>query len=97
MPYIADNWFKAGVDMAISDLATINTGAATIPASMWKAGPLNYLLTKLVLKWLGPSPNYERFNGAIGVLESMKLELYRRMVAPYEQEKMEENGDVYVS
>lgn len=29
------------------------------------------------------------------VLECAKLELYRRVVAPYEQQKLELNGDVY--
>ena len=31
----------------------------------------------------------------VGVLECAKLELYRRMAAPYEDEKIEDNGDVY--
>jgi len=31
----------------------------------------------------------------IGVLESVKMELYRRKIADYEDEKCEENGDVY--
>jgi len=30
-----------------------------------------------------------------GVLECAKLELYRRIAAPYEDTKIEENGDVY--
>ncbi|HOK39385.1 MAG TPA: hypothetical protein PLC87_12045 [Bacteroidales bacterium] len=30
----------------------------------------------------------------IGVLESVKQEFYRRVVAPYEEEKIKENGDV---
>ena len=31
----------------------------------------------------------------IGVLECAKLELYRRVAAPYEDDKIDENGDVY--
>lgn len=58
-------------------------------------GELNYLVTIFVKDFLGDHPNYERFNAAIGVLESAKLELYRRMVAPYEDTKIKENGDVY--
>jgi hypothetical protein len=34
-------------------------------------------------------------NEAIGVLECAKLELYRRVAAPYEDEKIAESGDVY--
>lgn len=58
-------------------------------------GELNYLITMFVKDFLGDNPNYEKFNAAIGALESAKLELYRRMVAPYEDTKIIENGDVY--
>jgi hypothetical protein len=58
-------------------------------------GGLNYLVTRLVVAWLGKAPTYEQFNAAVGALECAKLELYRRMVAPYEDEKCAENGDVY--
>lgn len=59
------------------------------------AGELNYKITKLLLAYLGEHPNYERFNAVVGVLECAKLELYRRMVVPYEDAKREEIGDVY--
>jgi hypothetical protein len=59
------------------------------------AGELNYAITRLVLGFLGPSPRYQNFNDAIGALEGAKLELYRRVVAPYEDRKIVENGDVY--
>jgi hypothetical protein len=59
------------------------------------AGDLNYVITKLVLAYLGDSPHYVDFNAAVGVLECAKQELYRRMIAPYEDQKCLENGDVY--
>ena len=59
-------------------------------------GTLNYIITRLVVWYLGENPNYEKYNSAIGVLECAKQELYRRQIAPYEDEKCEENGDVYV-
>ena len=59
-------------------------------------GELNYQLTKLVLDYLHRRPRkYENFNGAMGALESCKQELYRRAVAPYEDEKKIFAGDVY--
>lgn len=70
-------------------------------------GELNYLITKLVNDYLEESKVYDKgmgrvmevryhnYNEAIGVLECAKLELYRRMVAPYEDEAIEKNGDVY--
>ena len=38
---------------------------------------------------------YSEINSVIGVLECAKMELYRRIAAPYEDKKCEENGDVY--
>lgn len=61
------------------------------------AGELNYCITTLIVNYLGMVPKYADFNEAIGVLECAKLELYRRMVAPYEDTKCAENGDVYPS
>ena len=58
-------------------------------------GELNYQITQLVLGFLGHRPNYTEINQAVGVLECAKLELYRRIAAPYEDGKCEENGDVY--
>ena len=58
------------------------------------SGQLNYAITKLVHYFLGDSPRYDDYNSVIGVLECAKLELYRRQVAIYEDQKIEENGDV---
>ena len=59
------------------------------------AGELNYAITMLVQGYLGEEPNYQLFNDAIGALEGAKLELYRRQVVPYEDVKIEENGDLF--
>lgn len=59
------------------------------------AGELNYLITKIIDRQLGLAPNYARYNEIIGMLECCKLELYRRMLAPYEDKKKDSNGDVY--
>lgn len=59
-------------------------------------GELNYTLTTQVLRFLGPvTISYKGINEAIGALECAKLELYRRLAAPYEDEKIKQNGDVY--
>jgi len=57
------------------------------------SGQLHYIITKLILD-TNPM-RYDDFNTIIGVLESVKLELYRRKIIPYEDIKCEENGDVY--
>jgi len=40
---------------------------------------------------------YQTFNDIIGALEGCKQEFYRRMVAPYEEQKIQANGDVFES
>ena len=39
--------------------------------------------------------SYSFLNDFIGVLECVKLELYRRVMTPYEDGKINENGDVF--
>ena len=55
-------------------------------------GEIHYIVTK-ILKEVYPL-RYFNLNRAVGVLESCKLEFYRRVVGPYEDKKIEENGDV---
>ncbi|MBI9085369.1 MAG: hypothetical protein JEZ11_17370 [Desulfobacterales bacterium] len=38
---------------------------------------------------------YAHLNEIVGVFECAKLELYRQLSAPYEDRKIDENGDVY--
>jgi hypothetical protein len=65
------------------------------------AGELNYAVTRIVDAYLVRAAEdagrvrYGHLNEAIGVLECAKLELYRRIAAPYEDEKIAESGDVY--
>lgn len=59
-------------------------------------GEVNYILTRVLLTWIEAGPtNYDRINAVIGVLECAKLEMYRRLAAPYEDAKKASNGDVY--
>lgn len=59
------------------------------------AGELNFFITNLCLEYINERKSYEIYNSVVGALESCKLEFYRRMVVPYEETKIEENGDVY--
>ena len=59
------------------------------------AGELNYAITKLILKYLGEDFNYQKINDIVGALEGAKSEFTRRVVGPYEDKKIKENGDVY--
>ena len=57
------------------------------------SGTLNYIITRLVKGAYGEC-RYNDYNSIVGLLECAKMELYRRSVAPYEDTKIEENGDV---
>jgi hypothetical protein len=58
------------------------------------AGELTYIIYKLILKYLPKGYSYHNLSGCLGILESVKQEFYRRIVAPYEDEKIKENGDI---
>ena len=61
------------------------------------SGDLNYLITSMLDEYLSGNTSYSTINEVIGVLECCKLELYRRIAVPYENKKLEENGEVYDS
>lgn len=58
-------------------------------------GELNYTITRIlhecVKNW---GESYETYDKLIGAIECLKLELYRRKITPYEDTKIEKNGDV---
>ena len=63
---------------------------------IFSAGELNYVFTKAIIDYIGQDKlSYQLINDVLGALEGAKLEFYRRVVVPYEQKKLEENGDVY--
>ena len=68
--------------------------AAKLPET---PGELNYAITMLIVDYLQQQGkyNYAGFNEVVGVLECAKLELARRVIYPYEDQKCKENGDVY--
>jgi len=58
-----------------------------------KDGLVNFAISSLVFSLYGRT--YSELNAAIGILECVKQELYRRVVAPYEDKKCSENGEVF--
>jgi hypothetical protein len=61
-----------------------------------KAGTLNYLLCRLIMGMYPKELNrYRQWNEIVGVLESAKAEIQRRMIADYEDRKNQENGEVF--
>lgn len=59
-------------------------------------GELNYSICFLLKMWLAEKGmRYATLNALMGVLSSVTQEFYRRVVAPYEDQKKGENGDVF--
>ena len=81
MPYIQDKSHRAILDNVINNFI-----------KLWvRPGYINYFLFKLAKR---TCTNYEQYRNFIGELEAAKLEIYRKQIAPYEEEKILENGDV---
>lgn len=92
MPYI-DSEKRGHLDPSIESLmASIETlvGDGT-PID----GLLNYAISSLMAKTLYDyGLCYNTLNTLVGVLECAKQELYRKVAAPYEDTKIEQNGDL---
>ena len=83
MPYIPA-YERPKLDAAIETIEPTN------------AGELNYVITQVILEYLTFKGNgYNWMNELMGVLLCVALEFYRRVVAPYEDIKAKQNGDVY--
>lgn len=88
MPYITPER-RALYDGALAALSASITGESP-------DGDMNYIVTRLLDDWLSKRGlGYTAIAGVVGVLETAKLEFYRRVAAPYEDGKIEVNGDVY--
>jgi len=87
MPYIAAE-DRPQYDKVLDELITLLK--KNPPESI--DGHLNYVITK-VIKEVYPL-RYYHINKAMGVLECVQHEFYRRVAAPYEDIKIEQNGDV---
>ena len=62
----------------------------------YPVGDLNYIITTIIKKTLDrQGVRYQTANAVVGALECCKLELYRRVISPYEDTKVDSNGDAY--
>lgn len=91
MPYIVQdkrNHLDPHIDALLNALRELESDD---PANS-HAGNLNYAITRLLRG--SYSPRYAEINDAVGVLECVKQEFYRKFAAPYEDQKEFENGPV---
>jgi hypothetical protein len=88
MPYLKDKKLKKRIDILIAWFKFYSNESKE---SKTISGELNYFIFKLAKGYIH---NYTTAKEFIGELECAKQEIYRRIVAPYEDEKIKENGDV---
>jgi hypothetical protein len=91
MPYIKD--FKQS--RTETRRQALNPFTKVLEAS--DVGELNYQITCLARTFLRThGTSYANINAVMGALECAKQEFYRRVAVPYEENKIKENGDVYL-
>ncbi len=96
MPYIAqekrhqldpaiEQLHKILVDMELDDVEDNNM-----------EGNMNYIFTRLLMMVYGTkdSTRYTQINDAMGVLACVSQEYYRKVAAPYEDQKEFDNGEI---
>ena len=100
MPYITREK-REKVDTQLGYLidAVVDASTKEMNVLMVLPGILNYCITRLIkgayASIAGKKKlSYADHNAIVGVLECAKQEFYRRNTAPYEDEKVLENGDV---
>lgn len=58
-------------------------------------GEFNYTITRMIHHYiLRNGKRYDTLNDAVGILQCAQLELYRSIIGPYEDTKIETNGKV---
>jgi len=82
MPYIKPER-RIWLDRVVQFLKTIDIKAD---------GDLNYILYKYCKYYIKPS--YNNYKNYLGELQRAITEIERRILAPYEDEKIQENGDI---
>ena len=59
-------------------------------------GELNYCISMLIKGYIKEKGLcYNTINDILGALSGATMEFYRRVVGPYEDQKIKENGDIY--
>ena len=89
MPYIVKEE-REKIDTFLVDL--INS----LDDTDFSVGTMNYIFSTLCLGYIEKhGVRYKNMNDIIGALECTKQEFYRRVVAPYEKQAIEKNGDIF--
>lgn len=70
-------------------------GETIVIKEVKSAGDFQYAIAKMIKSYMERKGlKYQTCNDVMGALAGAQMEFYRRTVAPYEDSKIEENGDV---
>ncbi|MDZ4786813.1 MAG: hypothetical protein SGJ02_12135 [bacterium] len=88
MPYIKRESRKQ-YQNSVSEIARL------VPLdAMERPGHMNYIVSLLIEKVYGKNMRYAQHNEVVGVLNCIQQEFYRRKTVPYEDQKIESEGDL---
>ena len=93
MPYVKQE-LRQRVDSTLDEL--VQRGLLHTNSQRERKGLANYLVTRLVLRLLKPNDgwNYASLADVDDTLDCANKEIYRRLIAPYEDEAIKKNGDL---
>lgn len=89
MPYIL-NKHRCSFD---DDIKSIANNVRDISNEL-RPGVINYIFSKMLKEIYGECESYRFHNEVIGILESAKMEWYRRYTSKYEELCIDRNGDI---
>jgi len=91
MPYIKPEK-RVAFDNLINDLKKELVNQQLDDPEDNMEGNINYIITRILKKCYGN--NYAELNDAMGLLNCITHEFYRKVAAPYEDQKEFDNGTV---
>ncbi len=90
MPYIKEGQRKK-LDPVLEQLFE----ALNVSDENTSKGEYNYVITKILHNYIfNFGLRYHNLNDAIGIVEAAKAEFIRKVVSPYENIKIKDNGDI---
>jgi len=93
MPYIKQE-LRDKIDREINVLVAKIKEASGLDGKKM-IGMLNYTIMRLLMgSFVDGKVSYEKINRINGLMSDIQQEFYRRVAAPYEDKKIEENGDL---
>lgn len=91
MPYVVQE-YRPVLDIIVQSMARVYGQPPDAPVGLKIDGDLNYILFAFCRRHVKPS--YNNYKNFCGELRQCATEIERRLLGPYEDGKILENGDV---